>query len=67
MTFLSLLELKRTKVGGDSELSGQTKRLVTDVRVSVRMVPRQGWELKTLIGLLLIISTPHDIASLCCI
>jgi len=67
MTFLSLQELKRTKGGGDSESNGQTKRFVTDVRVSVRMVPRQGWELKTLVGLLLIISTPYDIASLCCI
>jgi len=67
MTFLSPQELKRTKGGGDNELSGQTKRLATDVRVSVCMVPRQGWELKTLVGLLLIISTPYDIASLCCI
>jgi len=67
MTFLSLQELKRTKGGGDSELSGQTKRFVTDVRVSVRMVPRQGLELKTLVELLLLISTPYDIASLRCI
>ena len=67
MAFFSLQELKRTKGGGGSELSGQTKRLVSDVRVSIRMVPRQGWELKTLVGLLLIISTPYDIASHSCI